>query len=108
MAARSTRSLQYFGISVTLTPTSAGQNLLQLLQAVDANVPATVRELTIQCNSIASISIGDALISATRRGYTLNVGDTKTYRSSSVQDVPVGAIYVFSADAAVVNVEGWA
>lgn len=107
MAARSTRSLQYFGISVTLTPASTGQNLLALLQAVDNNVPATCRELTVQADSVAAVSVGDASISSTRRGYTLQVGDSKTYRSSAVQDVPIGAIYLFSAGAAVVNVEGW-
>ena len=108
MAARSTRSLQYFGISVTLTPASSGQNLFALLQAVEANVPATCRELTIQAQSIAAVDVGDASISATRRGYELQVGDSKTYRSSAVQDVPIGAIYLFSAGAAVVNIEGWA
>lgn len=107
MAARSTRSLQYFGISVTLTPAVTGQNLLTLLQAVDPNVPATCRELTVQVQSVGPVDVGDASISSTRRGYELQVGDSKTYRSSAVQDVPIGALYLFSASAAVVNVEGW-
>ena len=105
--ATNTRSLQYFGISVTLTPASTGQNLLTLLRAVDPNVPATVRELTVQVQSVAAVDVGDASISSSRRGYELQVGDSKTYRSSAVQDVPVGALYLFSTDVAVVNVEGW-
>ena len=104
--ATNTRSLQYFGISVTLTATTA-QNLLALLRAVDQNVPATARELTVQCDSVAAVSVGDASISSSRRGYTLQVGDSETYRSGSVQDVPIGALYTYSAGAAVVNVEGW-
>jgi len=101
---------EYFGITVTLvanTPTS----LLAALRLVDATVPATVRELTIQ-NDMASpdaLFIGDPSIATSpqRCGYQLGLGDSKTYRSSSVQDVPVGRLYLRSTAAAIVNVEGW-
>jgi len=100
------RSTQYFGIQITLTQATATK-LLTALQAVDPNIPPTVRELTIQCDSVATIQVGDAAISTTRYGYFLTTGASKTYRSSSVQDVPLGAIFLLSTGAAKVNIEGW-
>jgi len=96
----------YFGIQITLVTTTA-TNLLLALRAVAPLVPATCRELTIQADSVAAVLIGDAAIGATRYGCKLSIGGSKVYRSSSVQDVPLGAIFLFSPGAALVNVEGW-
>lgn len=100
----------YFGITITLAGGTA-TNLLTALRAVDSSVPATAREVTVQndISSPAALLIGDPSVatSALRCGTQLGIGAAKTYRSSSVQDVPIGRLYLRSTGAAVVNVEGW-
>lgn len=109
MAARSTRSTQYFGIQLTLTPATV-QQLLVLLQAVDPNIGGSVRQLSIQNDSAspAVVLVGDAAISTSRYGYQLNVGSSKTYQGTDTQSVPLGAIFFRSTGAALLNVEGYA
>lgn len=97
----------YFGVQLTLTGATV-TNLWTALKAVAPLIPPTVRELTIQCDSVAAVQVGDAAISTTRYGVTLAVGIFKTYRSSGVQDVPIAAMFLLSAGAAKVNIEGWA
>lgn len=100
----------YFGITITLSA-NVTTNLLKALRAVDASVPATAREVTLQ-NDVSSpqaLFVGDPLVATgtQRCGYQLGLGDSKTYRSSSVQDVPIGRLFLLSTGACIVNVEGW-
>jgi hypothetical protein len=111
--ATDTRSTQFFSIQVTLTGTVVA-SLLTLLRAVDANIPATVREITIQADIgvTGTLLIGDAAISTSRYGVSLISTSTANpilqLRSASVQDVPVGAIYLLSSGNMKVNVLGYA
>lgn len=99
---------QYIGITVTLAAANARYDLLALLRTIDANCPATARELTIQsprANANAIIGVGDAAITAARRAYDLEAMDSKTYRSN-IQNVRVAGRYVWSDTQAVtLNVE---
>lgn len=109
------RSTQLFGIQITLS-TSTATNLLTALQAVDANIPGSVRELYIQGDvaQAGTLLIGDASISGSRYGMSQVVSGTTPPApqgfgtGNSVQDVPLGAIYLFSTAAMKVNVFGFA
>jgi hypothetical protein len=110
LSATNRRTLNYFGITITLAANTT-TNLLNALRAIEPDCPATAREVTLQ-NDVTSpqaLFIGDAKVASSpqRCGYELGLGDTKTYRSSSVQDVPLGAIFLRSTGIDVVNVEGW-
>jgi len=105
----------YVALTLTLTLNTT-TNLLKALQAAltaaeGGTVPGTGREITIQndTSSPAPLLIGDANVaSSTQRcGAVLGAGQSKTYRSSSVQDCSVGAIFLRSTAAAIVNVEVW-
>jgi hypothetical protein len=111
--ATNTRFTQFFGIQITLA-TSTATSLLTALRAVDPNIPATVREITIQADVavVGTLLIGDASISASRYGVAListaSLNPFLSLRSASVQDVPIGAIYLFSTAAMKVNILGYA
>jgi hypothetical protein len=89
---------EYFGITVTLAAANTAYHLLGLLRAIEPDCPATAREVLIQSprtNAAAIIGIGDANISALRRGYVLEALDSRTYRSN-LQNVRVAGRYVWS------------
>jgi hypothetical protein len=108
------KTTQFFGIRITLA-TSTATNLLQALQAIDPSIGGSMREFSIQADVAVpgALLIGDAAISATR--YGLSLISTATANpfvqfgvGSSLQNVPIGAIYLFSAAAMKVNVFAWA
>lgn len=108
------RSTQFFGIQITLT-TSTATNLLKALQAVDANIPGSVRELYIQGDvaQAGTLLIGDASISGSRYGMSQVVAGTTPPvpqgfgQGSDIQAVPLGAFYLFSTAAMKVNILGF-
>lgn len=107
------RSTQFFGIQITLTG-NAVKSLIAALQAVDANIPETVRELTIQADVgvTGTLLIGDAAISTTRYGIAListaSLNPIAQFgQGSSVQAIPLGAFYLLSSAAMKVNVLGF-
>jgi len=104
----------YVGVQVTLTSANTPYNLLALLQAVTSaqsppsDCPASCRELNLQ--SFAGLTngtgantdvilIGDSFLTTTNMAYTLPVGASRTYRSSSTSSVQVGSLFVQSGTA---------
>ena len=110
-----TRSTQFFGIQITLS-TSTATNLLTALRLIDANIPGSVRELLIQGDvaQAGTLLIGDAAISTSRYGASQVVAGTTPPvplafgTGNNVQDVPLGAVYLFSAAAMKVNILAFA
>ncbi|HEY5990849.1 MAG TPA: hypothetical protein VIV12_31305 [Streptosporangiaceae bacterium] len=95
--------IPYVATRITITPANTNINLLTAIQAAvsaadAANISSMCRELGLKSdlgNTAGSkIFIGDASMSATRYGYDLGQGDARVYRSSSTQDVPLGAMYI--------------
>ncbi len=112
--ATDTRSTQFFGIQITLAG-SAVTSLITALRAVDANVPAALREVTIQADvaTTGTLLIGDAALSTSR--YGLAIISTATLNpfvqfgeGSNIQNVPIGAIYLLSSANMKVNVLAFA
>jgi hypothetical protein len=95
-------------VSVQLTLTSANTNysLITLAQAVDANFPAKFTSLLIEADAAnaagSKVSFGDTNTSATRYGYQLGPGDSRSYSGS----FPVGDLYARGSGAGLkVNLE---
>jgi hypothetical protein len=105
----------YLGMTITLTANTV-TNLYTALQAAltaaeGGVVPPTAREYTIQndASSPAAVLVGDARVHASpqRCSYSLVAGQSKTFRSASVQDCPLLPVYLLSSGAAILNVEAW-
>jgi hypothetical protein len=97
---------------VGATVTNLYTALQAALTAAEGGVaPPTAREYTIQVDaaSPASVLVGDAKVKASpqRCSYSLVAGQSKTFRSSGVQDCPLLPVYLLSSGAAIVNVEVW-
>lgn len=109
------RSTQMFGKQVTLAGNTVAK-LLTLLLAIDPNIPANVRELSIQMDGgqAGTLLIGDSDISTTVYGVALvstsGVPSVAFYMGSGsdICNVPLGSIYLLSSVAAKVNVFGFA
>jgi len=75
----------YVAVTLTLTTASEFYNLATLLAAVSGLTLERnhAQELLIQAKSTNTgvVAVGDASISATRRGYELTSGDSRTYRT---------------------------
>jgi hypothetical protein len=85
----------YAGVQVTLTNADQNYRLIDLLTAVDSNIPQTCNELGLQAeaDNAMEILIGDSAVSDTRYGYKLNAGDARTY-GRNMQSVLLGSMYV--------------
>jgi len=108
------RSTEFFGIQVTLTA-SVANNLLKLLQAIDANIPAALRNLTFQLDLTATIGVvllGDAAISSSRYGYSMTLTNTAPPASISlstgeIQALLLGSFFLYTTASSIkVNVLG--
>jgi len=110
MAAR-----QFFGIQITLAPNTV-TNVLKALQLIDASIPPSVRELTVEADVSVpgTLLLGDAAISTSRFGKSLiaatgppAVHDSIQWgQGSPVQGVLLGSLYVLSTAAMKVNILG--
>jgi hypothetical protein len=88
----------YTTVQVTLTANSnPSQQLWALANAIDSAVPQAASSVTIQADpaNTAAILIGDASTTATRFGYSLTAGGSRTYDKSS-QAVLFGFLYAFT------------
>lgn len=100
--------LPFVSITITLT-TATLTNIRTAINAALASAnqecPGIAREVNIQSHpgiggsgaNTSDILIGDANMSATRRGYVLVVGASRLYRCGSVNAVDVGQLYAISA-----------
>lgn len=97
----------YLGLTASLG-TSTAQSLYTLLggTSTQANQPSTpvplvAREVTIQSPSSNTgvIAVGSAGVSATNRGYDLQVGDSRTYRAAQGEQIYLSMILAFTATA---------
>lgn len=81
-------------VQITLTSSATNYNVITLAQAVDASFPTKFGELLIEADAAnaagSKVSFGDVNVSATRYGYQLGPGDSRTYNGN----VPVGGLYV--------------
>jgi hypothetical protein len=97
----------YRATSVTLPDHTKSYNLADLLTAVDPAFPTTGREVTIQndLSVVGVLSVGDSTVTSSLKGYSLQSGDSRTYRND-VSTVPGPSIFLNgSVDNMVVNVE---
>lgn len=102
----------YYGVTLTLADTTAHSLLALLIAAVPAfaEVRQNCSSLRIQAdlgNAGLTVRVGDASVSTTRCAYEISTHDQVPYESpSSLQVVPLGAIYVLaSAATALIHVE---
>ena len=106
---------QFFGVQITLVANTA-TNVLNALRLIDATIPPSVRELTVEADSSVpgTLLLGDAAISTSRYGKSLiaAAGSPVVHDSiqwgqgSPVQGVLLGSLYVLSTAAMKVNVLG--
>jgi hypothetical protein len=98
----------YYGITVTLSDTNA-HKLLDLLQAIDATVPATCSGLMIQAddsNGPNYVYIGDSAVASTRMAYSLLFHEGNPYQKTLSNGFPLYCLYVrASAATCKLNVE---
>ncbi len=100
----------YLGITVTLTAAQANR-IAALLEAVVSRVGKAAREVTIQADpgnaAGSTIRIGDSTVdAATRCGYVLSPGDSRTYRAGDLSLIMLGMIYAYPSAAALkLNIE---
>ena len=96
--------MEYAGITVTLTAADTNYSLGTLLAGIETGFIGTGKEVTIQLDeeNVAGtyVLIGDSKLSATRRGYRLNRGESRTYRGDA-DVIPIGRMYVRSNNASV-------
>ncbi len=91
------------GITVTLTTSSTVYRLADLITAIDGNASNHFRRLQLQsdpANASSNIYVGDAAVSATRKGYVMLPGDypslstLDTYLTSDTSGVKVNVMAV--------------
>lgn len=89
----------YIGLRITFGSTTAVR-LLTAVAAVDSNAPTTPRQFSIQSDYVnaagAYILIGDALLTSTRYGQQLDVGQSRLYPPSSVCPL-YGDVYLLAS-----------
>ncbi len=93
-------------VQVTLTSSATNYNLVALAQAVVATFPSRFNSLLIEADAAnaagSKVSFGDANLSATRYGYQLGPGDSRSYSGN----VGIGDLYVRGSGAGLkLNVE---
>ena len=87
------------GITVTLTTASTVYNLATLIAAIDGNASNHFRRLQIQsdpANASSNIYVGDANVSATRKGYVMLPGDYGPAESDQVPSLSTLDTYLVS------------
>ncbi len=90
----------YVGITVTLAAQNTAYNLLALIRAAqgatEPECPSACANYAIQVETAgAVVSIGDGLLSSSRRGYKIRAGDFGGH-GQSWQNIPFGQVYVLS------------
>ena len=92
----------YTATTVNLAAATTKYNLLELIQNASngarANCGESFREVTIQLdpgNAVGTeLDVGDGGLDATHRGYTLAVGESKTYSSDLNNVFPI-SLFLF-------------
>lgn len=95
----------YIGAQLTLTTANTNYRLKDLIDAIETMPQGNASEVIVQADSgTGTVLVGDSEMSATRYGYLLNPGDSRTYRLSN--RIQTGDIYLRSPTAGKkVNVE---
>jgi hypothetical protein len=103
-------SAPFVGITVTLAAQNTAYNLLALVraaqEATEHPCPSACTSFAIQVETASTVvSIGDGLLSTTRRGYKIRPGDFGGH-GRAWQNIPFGHVYVLSdTDNTVLNIE---
>lgn len=96
----------YVGLRITVSGTTA-VNLANAVSAVDANAPTVARQFNLQSDLTnaagAYLLIGDSLVSQTRYGDQLDVGQARLYPPSIAAPLYT-AIYLLPVTGATVTV----